>query len=293
MRRGIKKSWAQVTKATIAQATGVVQVPQEHSHRTTSAHELHAQQPRQAAAPRAPPAAAAATTPSRDARASRIKHLEAALRALPVENESLSEARLSIQRQIADEKKKIIQAKPFAAQVEGCRGAIARAETRRDKHLKALEEVQNALEAEEYNLSTLRSELVAIESSLAKQATFDTNPIISASLAMTHLVEEMQDSQLVPPEHVHKTQRLITRLLAGMQTVAEAAAAQQRHAAAAPPPQAAAAAATADEGVGMHAEPDSGSPPAGRRTRIRDKVAHSVLPHPPDAQLANKKEEAA
>ena len=78
-----------------------------------------------------------------------------------------------------------------------------------------------------------------------------------------------------------------------MQTIAEAAAVQQQHTATAPPPQAATAAAPADEDIGMHAEPDSESSPAGRRTRIRDKVARSVTPYPPVFQPANEEEEAA
>ena len=139
----------------------------------------------------------------------------------------------------------------------------------------------------------MRSELVALESSFAQQAAFNTNPIQSASVALTHLMKEMQDSQLVPPEHIRETQGLITRLLAGVHHIAEAATAQKQNAAAAAPPHAVAASAPADEDVGMVAEPDSESSPAARRTRIRDKVARSVTPYPPIPQPTDEEEGTA
>lgn len=210
--------------------------------------------------------------PSRAFYVAKIKKLETALAALPEGDESFVATRKSILDQIEVEKKCILTTKSTAAQIEGCRAAIARAQQRKAKHEAVIVEATNMLTKEEENITRLAAELKDMEASFAANCTVEQSPqgsIQEATTALTKLVNEMSGTEAVPREHVAETVAIVQRLLAGVNAIA---AAVTTSVSAAPP-----------EAHGPQ-QPEPGLQPAALQhgpMRIRTKTEHASTPYVP------------
>ena len=124
------------------------------------------------------------------------------------------------------ERRSIRTSKSAAAQVDGCRAAIQRAEARRQKHIDAAAQSQTAAEKETQNIAEMTKELAELEVQFAAAAVSPPNPHRDATMALTRLLSEMDASEMVPQEHVAEAKQLANTLISGAQQISEYA--QQR-----------------------------------------------------------------
>ena len=108
-----------------------------------------------------------------------IKAIEAALEQLP-DTAIFSESRAILMAQREDLKKKITSSKPLAARIESCRGAMERAQHRRQTALEALQLAQATFKEADQNACMKEGELKAMEAEYL-------------ATAQKHLVVESQD----------------------------------------------------------------------------------------------------
>ncbi|CAK0870212.1 unnamed protein product, partial [Prorocentrum cordatum] len=282
-RCGMNKSWAQAANPgsgiTASSGRGAGEPPPCPSHT-------------------APPAAvspmvAQDKASTRAKHVANVRHIEAALAALPDGDPAFASARATLQAQLNTEKKAITSTKSVAAQIEGCQQAILRSQARATKLQTTIDESVKELKSEDEHATSLKEEFASLEAQLAAgAAATPADSIQSATAALTGMIIDMMASPAVPPEHVQQAQNQVKVLLEGVQQIAAAARSMYS-------PAAAAALAQEDEIMGTSLTPavrprsstESGAAtgaaptPANGRKPLRAKTASAEAPQYGHANL--------
>ena len=149
-----------------------------------------------------------------------IKALQAALDLLPDVTDN-AELRSSLATKIAGKKAAIIACKPLGARIDGCRGALERAQTRKANAMRSLSEAQAAIEQSDLEVAHLALQLQQLESEVATHAepSEQANSIEGMASALSRVLTEMKSSPMVVPETWRETEVHMTNLKKGIRTI--------------------------------------------------------------------------
>ena len=183
---GIKKSYATISKDNnhhhpVAQQESDGKIEQLVSllKAATMPQSVEAIGPCQLSTAANPEDAALNEARSRSEYSAQIKAIESALEQLP-DTEVFSTSRATLIAQREDLKKKITNSKPLAARIESCRGAMERAQRRRQAALEALQLAQATFKEADQNACVKEGELKSMEAEYL-------------ATAQKHLTVEAQD----------------------------------------------------------------------------------------------------
>ncbi|CAE8624844.1 unnamed protein product [Polarella glacialis] len=222
-RCGIKKSWAQI----VSDGAGQQHAPRWnnngwHHHATPTQHKpSEAPQMRAEFAP--PMAPQRATLGTQEHLATTIKSLEAAFAVVP-QGDSFDSIRKEITDKISFVKRSVTQSKPVGAQLDSCRSAAQRAESRKANAEAAIAAAQKQWEEAEADHMRLVIELSQLESQVApSQPTLPANSVETMVSALTNVLADMKSSAAVSPELIADAENHMALLLSGIQEIARMA----------------------------------------------------------------------
>lgn len=162
----------------------------------------------------------------------RVQKLEAALAAMPADEE-FNDDRERLRARVESVKKDAFESKPIGARTDAARAALLRAQARRAEAEKALM-LATALCAEsDAEIAVIQSDLEGLEAALAQPVKGPTQPcdVDQVTEMLTTLMSTLQANQFVDKEHFTLASECATRLVQGLQgTLAHASASEQAHA---------------------------------------------------------------
>ena len=185
-----------------------------------------------------------------------IKAVESALEQLP-DTEVFSVARGTLMSQREELKKKIMNAKPLAARIEGCRGALERAQRRRQIALEALQLAQAAFKEadeaailKETELTNMEAEYLSIAQQKLTADPDKENCLGALQKNMTRVLQEMEAGGTVDQSLITGAYTQMSCLFQGLTTISDQCKVQVQQAAPSPN-----GLATSAEDVGMASPP--------------------------------------
>jgi hypothetical protein len=159
--------------------------------------------------------------------ATQIKAIEAALEQLP-DTEVFSESRATLSVQREDLKKKITNSKPLAARIESCRGAMERAQRRRQAALEALQLAQATFkEADQHacmkegELKTMEAEYLATAQAHLVVESRDETCLDALQSNMTRVLQEMESGGKVDQSMMTGAYAQMASLFQGLTAISE------------------------------------------------------------------------
>ena len=131
--------------------------------------------------------------------------------------------RVSLEARIAEHKRAIIKMKPIGGQLNGCKAALERAQTRRVAAVKDLEIAQAAVTKADAEITNLSSEIEGLEQQLSTgqdQETQSMDCIEKMACSLKEVLGSMASSSQIPPDVMQQTESHMTRLLIGIKQIA-------------------------------------------------------------------------
>lgn len=162
---------------------------------------------------------------SRSEYSTQIKAIESALEQLP-DTEVFSASRATLIAQREDLKRKISNSKPLAARIEGCRGAMERAQRRRQAALEALQLAQATFKEADQHACAKESELKDMEAEYLASAqkhlvveSQDETCLDALQNNMTRVLKEMESGGKVDQSLIAGAYTQMASLFQGLTTI--------------------------------------------------------------------------
>ena len=149
-----------------------------------------------------------------------IKHLEAALAALP-DTAGCQASRSHLQQEIAASKRRITEMKPLGARIDACRGALERAEQRKRNALEQVALAQEAVMKAEKEELELKASLASLEALVAQESTTgNASSLTQLEEGMTAVISDMRASPTLDQNTVGNIQSQMQQLFLTLQALA-------------------------------------------------------------------------
>ena len=149
-----------------------------------------------------------------------IDDLKASLKSLSADCHA--DLRKQIEEQIAEHKRSIIRLGPLSRQIDGCRGALERAQRRRHDAAEAMRVAQESVAKADMDIATATAELCRLEALTPKPPEMDTtNCIDSLESSCVAVIAEMANSGRVSNSLVDETKSYMCQLVANLKQLSE------------------------------------------------------------------------
>ena len=152
--------------------------------------------------------------PSKAQLSTMIRSAEDSLARLPPD-EMFADQRAMLSAKIESLKQYITETKPIGARIDGARGFLARAQTRREAAVTAMETAKLAMAAADAEITQATADLAELEAALANQHVPE-NPVDALDVQLSHMIKLLSADGALPAEHLQSASNAATQFLQGI-----------------------------------------------------------------------------